>query len=100
MSEPERVKGLPDEHVDGEARSDDEQTFSEEFSDRVLASMREMFWEPEIERRGGPTVTGELHRALAIMRPGQAVEVLLNDEFKLVARAKANSGVSKGELVT
>lgn len=38
--------------------------------------MRELFWEPEIERRGGPVVTGEVHQALAIMRPGQAEEIL------------------------
>lgn len=45
-------------------------------------------------------VTGEVHQALAIMRPGQAVEVLFNDEFKLVARAKVDSDVSKGDPVT
>lgn len=102
MSEPEHVNGPPGEHVDGEAQSDDgdDQALSEEFADRVLESMRETFWEPEIERRGGPAVTGEVHQALAIMRPGQAVEVLFNDEFKLVARAKVNSGVTRGDPVT
>lgn len=102
MNEPERVTGSAGEHVDGEAQLDDvdDQALSDEFSDRVLESMREMFWEPEIERRGGPAVTGKVHQALAIMRPGRAVEVLFNDEFKLVARAKVNSGVSKGDPVT
>jgi hypothetical protein len=85
---------------DAGGTEDDEEGLSDEFSDRVLDSMREIFWQPEIERRGGSEATGEVYQALAIMRPGQAVEVLFNDEFKLVARAEANTDVAKGDPVT
>jgi|GEM_PF-3376309 len=71
-----------------------------QFSTRVLTSMFEAFWRPEIERRGGAEVTGPVHRALAILYPGRPVEVRLNDEFELVARAKAKTQMVPGSPVT
>lgn len=62
--------------------------------------MQEMFWEPEIERRGGLEVTGPIHTALAILSPGKPVEIRLNEECQLVARARVNSAVKPGDPVT
>lgn len=70
-----------------------------EFAERVLASMQEVFWDPEIERRGGLAATGPIHKALAILNPGKPVEIRLNDECQLVARARVNSAVKRGDPV-
>jgi hypothetical protein len=56
-----------------------------EFAQNTFQSMFDLFWDPEIERRGGLEATGPLRKALAIMRTGQPVEILLNDEADLVA---------------
>ncbi|QLQ15506.1 MAG: HEPN domain-containing protein [Micropruina sp.] len=71
-----------------------------DFTTRVLSSLREAFWEPEIIRRGGEEAVGPVHRALAIMYPGRPVEVLLNSEFQLMARARRTAETEPGSPVT
>jgi hypothetical protein len=61
---------------------------------RVLESMEEVFWDPEIERRGGAEVTGPIVKALGILRPGQPVEVRLDEEVDLIAKARPNTAAS------
>lgn len=78
----------------------EELTGDAEYSTRVLTFMFEAFWQPEIERRGGVEATGPIHKALAVLYPGRPVEVQLNDEFELVARAKVNSELAPGTPVT
>lgn len=70
------------------------------FADRALSSFRELFWNPEIERRGGADTVGPVHQALAILNPGEPVEVRFNEEFTLVAKAKVNAPIARGEPVT
>lgn len=82
------------EHWDVSSPSEDE------FAERVLESLKEVFWDPEVERRGGTGVTGPIVKALAILRPGEPVEVRLNSEVELVARARVNASVSRGDAVT
>lgn len=71
-----------------------------EFPARVLDFMFEAFWQPEIDRRGGVDETGVIHKALAVLYPGRPVEVRLNDEFELVARAKVNTELTPGSPVS
>ncbi len=71
-----------------------------EFADRVLESLKETFWDPEVARRGGPESTGHIYAALAILKPGAPVEVRLNEEVEIVARAKVDAPVERGEPVT
>lgn len=70
------------------------------FSERVLDSFVEIFWEPEIQRRGGVEVTGPVYAALAVMVPGEPVEVRFNDEVMVVAKAKPDSPTAPGDPVT
>lgn len=70
------------------------------FTQRVLASFREMFWDPEIERRGGLEATGPIVSAIAILKPGAPVEIRLNEECEVVARARADYPVNSGDPVT
>jgi hypothetical protein len=72
----------------------------EGFETRALESMWSAFWEPELSRRGGVEVTGPLYAALAVMRPGEPVEIRLNDEVNVVARAREGSSVRVGDVVT
>ena len=72
----------------------------DDFSSRVLNSFVEIFWEPEIQRRGGVDVTGPVYAALAVMVPGEAVEVRLNEEVVVVAKAGPDSPVNPGDPVT
>ncbi|WP_149205022.1 hypothetical protein [Actinotalea subterranea] len=79
----------------------DRDNASDEFTTGVLDSFRQIFWEPEIARRGGEEVTGPLRRAVAILRPGAGVaEVRLNDEADLVARVRVTRAVQAGEPIT
>ncbi|AKU18207.1 hypothetical protein [Luteipulveratus mongoliensis] len=78
----------------------DDATGQAEFANRVLESMTDVFWDPEVERRGGIEATGPIVKALAILTPGRPVEVRLNDEVDLVARARSGSAVKRGEAVT
>ena len=71
-----------------------------DLAERVVAAMQETFWGPEIERRGGLAVTGPIHQALAVLSPGKPVEIRLNDECQLVARARVNAAVKRGDPVT
>lgn len=71
----------------------------DEFAANVLRSYDELFWQPEIQRRGGPEVTGPIRKALAILPPGQPVQVLLNDEAELVASFTATRDIKAGEPV-
>ena len=41
--------------------------------------------------RGGPEATGPIYAALAILKPGMPVEVRLNEEVEMVARAKVDA---------
>jgi hypothetical protein len=72
---------------------------NEDFTANVLQQMRTIFWEPEVARRGGESVTGPVLRALAILHPGQPVEVRLNEEFELIARSRVGSPVQPGDRV-
>lgn len=70
------------------------------FSERVLKSFVEIFWEPELQRRGGVGFTGSMYAALAVMVPGEPVEVRLNDEVMVVAKARPGSPMTPGDPVT
>lgn len=78
----------------------DETADEARFSQQVLTTFQEMFWDPEIERRGGLDVTGPIFGAIAILHPGMPVEVRLNEECEVVARARPGYVVSSGESVT
>lgn len=69
----------------------------DEFATNVMQSMQDVFWQPEIERRGGLGVTGTITKALAILAPGSAVEVKFNKEFELAGKARVNRAVEAGE---
>ena len=70
------------------------------FEDRVAQSIYDMFWAPEIVRRGGLKALGGLHSALAVLPPDGPVEVRLNDEVQLAARSHDASSVRRGEVLT
>jgi hypothetical protein len=70
-----------------------------EFAQNAFQSMFDVFWNPEIERRGGLEATGPLRKALAIMRTGRPVEVLLNDEADLVASASTTRPIERGDPI-
>ena len=72
----------------------------DDFGERMLESMKESFWDPEVERRGGPETTGPIYAALAILLPGVPVEVRLNGEVEIVARAREGAAIERGDLVT
>lgn len=74
--------------------------FPEDFGSRVAASLMEIFWSPEIDRRGGAEAVGVLRKALAISPPGEPVRVYLNDEAKLVGQAVPRRAIAAGEPVT
>lgn len=71
----------------------------EVFAATVLDQMRTVFWEPEIARRGGASITGPVLRALAVLHPGQPIEVRFNNEFDLVAQSRVGSPVRRGDEV-
>ncbi len=79
---------------------DDNPAEDVKFATRVLESLKEAFWDPEMNRRGGEEATGPVHQALAILSPGRPVEVRLNGEFELVARARLTAEIDPGSLVT
>jgi hypothetical protein len=83
--------------VSDEADPDDAE--DDEFSRNVLQSMSDVFWEPEIERRGGVEVTGQLRKALAVLAPGRPVEVFLNDDAELVCSIPADPAIEAGQKV-
>lgn len=87
-----RSAGTPD---DGLRDVDQEQ----QFADRVFTSLYEIFWAPEVERRGGVDAVGPLSKALAIMMPGEPLAVLLNDEAQLVGRAVSTRAIETGEVL-
>ncbi|MET9313069.1 HEPN domain-containing protein [Kribbella sp. NPDC003505] len=68
-----------------------------DFAQNTFQSMFDLFWDPEIERRGGLEVTGPLRKALAIMRTDQPVEILLNEEADLVFTAEATGPINRGD---
>jgi hypothetical protein len=70
-----------------------------EFAQNTFQSMFDLFWDPEIERRGGLEVTGPLRKALAIMRTDQPVEILLNEEADLVLSAEATGPIERGDPI-
>lgn len=70
------------------------------FSERVLNSFFDIFWNPEIQRRGGIDATGPIYAALAVLAPGEPTDVRLNEEVRIVAKAKSGSLVSPGDPVT
>jgi hypothetical protein len=72
----------------------------DEFDSRVMSNIYDVFWAPEIERRGGLGVTGPLVAALAVLPPGGPVRVLLNEEVELVARARTRSAIDPGTTLT
>lgn len=90
MTDPDAI--VPD--ADEDPESDDS------FETRVMQSMFDIFWEPEIERRGGMDTLDGFHAALAILPPGGPVEIRLNDEVHLVASARVNSPVKSGDPIT
>lgn len=79
-----------------------EETLNDEdqFAANVLQSYWDIFWNPEISRRGGPHVVGTIWKALAILAPGEPAKVLFNDEVTFVARMRANSPINPGDVVT
>lgn len=70
------------------------------FAERVFASLNDVFWAPEVERRAGVEAVGPLRKALAIMRPGKPVDIRLNDEAELVGRAVSKRAIEAGPSVT
>jgi hypothetical protein len=80
----------------GEQRSET----TDEFATNVLQSMRDIFWQPEIERRGGLEVTGPITRALAVLPRSSSASIRFNEEFELVAHASVNTAVQAGDPVT
>lgn len=70
------------------------------FATNVLQSYWDIFWKPEIERRGGPEVVGPIWCALAVMTPGEPVKILLNDEVNVRARRRPDAPVQSGDAVT
>src|SRR5665647_923094 len=75
-------------------------TLSDGFAANAVQNMWDIFWQPEVEHRGGLSVTGPIAAAMAIMKPGAPVEIRLNDEVEVRARARADSPVASGELLT
>jgi hypothetical protein len=73
---------------------------NEEFWDRVGEEMARIYWNPEIERRGGSDVVGPIHKALMVHEPNQSPRVLLNEEAILVVRGRATRALDRGEPVT
>jgi len=73
---------------------------SDGFAANAVQNMWDIFWQPEVERRGGLSVTGPIAAAMAIMKPGAPVEIRLNDEVEVRARARADSPVTSGEPLT
>lgn len=73
---------------------------SDEFGSNALQNLWDIFWNPELERRGGVQVTGSIHRALVVLGQGSAPEVRFNDEFELGAKARVNSPVQPGDALT
>ena len=63
----------------------DDRNLDDEFAKNALQSMRDVFWDPGVERRGGAEVVGPIRKALAILHPGESNTVLFNDEADLVA---------------
>lgn len=72
----------------------------DEFTSNVLQSMADIFWLPEIERRGGPEKVGPIWQALAILMPGQPNRVMFNEEAELLASATATRAIAEGEAVS
>lgn len=90
MSEERLVDRDPSEPVDGDS-----------FEDRVVASIYDMFWAPEIERRGGiEAIGGSLWAALAVLPANGPVVVRLNSEVHLAARSTGEGQVSPGDPLT
>lgn len=79
-----------------ESEQSDEQA---EFAQNTLQSMFDVFWNPEIERRGGVEATGPLLKALAILPAGQPAQILLNDEADLVLSVSATGPIERGDPV-
>ena len=66
----------------------------------VLAELARLFWEPEIERRGGIQATGPVRRALVVLEPDQPDAIYLNDEAELVMTVVSTRSIEEGEEVT
>lgn len=72
----------------------------ESFGHAVLAELARLFWEPEIERRGGIEAIGPIRKALAVIQPEQPDEIYLNDEAELVITVVSTRPIEQGEEVT
>ena len=79
-----------------EALGDEEDAFAT----NVLQSYWDIFWNPEIRRRGGADVVGQIWCALAVMAPGEPVQILFNDEVAVAARRHPDAPVRPGDPVT
>ena len=66
----------------------------------VLAELARLFWEPEIERRGGVEATGPVRRALVVLEPDQPDAISLNEEAELVMTLVSPHPIEEGEDVT
>ena len=71
-----------------------------DFGQQVISQFDEIFWQPEIERRGGPGEVGPIHKALAILAPGEPTKVLFNDEFEAKVTIRTKRAIVEGEFVT
>ena len=78
----------------------DTPTGDESFGHAVLAELARLFWEPEVERRGGVEATGPVRKALAVMEPEQPDAIYLNDEAQLVMTVVSTRSIEQGEDVT
>lgn len=98
---PQASKESASEGLSSMAEADEPSTGADdEFATNVLQSMQDIFWQPEIDRRGGLEVTGTITKALAILAPGSATEVKFNKEFELAVQARVNRPIEAGEDVT
>jgi hypothetical protein len=72
----------------------------EEFWGRVGEELARIYWNPEIERRGGADAVGPIHKALMVHEPNQPPRVLFNGEATFVIQARATRAIERGEPIS
>jgi len=82
--------------VESDAQSDEQDAFQR----NVTQNLFDIFWAPEIERRGGAAVVGPFVAGVAVLPPDQPPRVLLNDEAQIVAKSRADSALPPNEPLT
>lgn len=82
--------------MEPDAQADEQDTFER----NVTQNLHDIFWAPEIQRRGGAAVVGPFLAGLAVLPPDEAPRVLLNDEVQIVAKARADSPLPTNEPLT